>query len=117
MGMRGFLDAIPALLVEIDRACRAPMITEKMQAGFDHAMRGPLTVILGEIELVLSDADISAKERGRSIESAIGRYARQSRCSSSGGGRPGVRRDELCDGGGGRFPASPVGRPADLGPA
>ena len=48
----------------------APMITEKMYAEFDHARRGPLTVILGE--LVLSDADIPAEERGRSVESAIG---------------------------------------------
>ena len=48
------------------------MTTEKRYAEFDHAMRGPLTVILGEIELVLSDADIPAEERGRSVESAIG---------------------------------------------
>jgi signal transduction histidine kinase len=48
------------------------MITEEMFGEFDHAMRGPLTVILGEIELVLSDADIPAEERGRSVESVIG---------------------------------------------
>jgi hypothetical protein len=48
------------------------MITEEMYGEFDHAMRGPLTVILGEIELVLSDADVPAEERGRSVESVIG---------------------------------------------
>ena len=48
------------------------MITEKMYAEFDHSMRGPLTVILGEIELVLSDADVEAQERRRSVESVIG---------------------------------------------
>lgn len=48
------------------------MITEKMDAEFDHAMRGPLTVILGEIELVLSDTDLPAEDRGRSVESVIG---------------------------------------------
>ena len=72
MGLRGFLGAMPALLAETDRACRAPMITERMYAEFDHAMRGPLNVILGEIELVLSDADIPAEEHGRSVERAIG---------------------------------------------
>jgi signal transduction histidine kinase len=48
------------------------MITEKMFAEFDHDIRGPLTVILGEIELVLSDADVPAEERRRSVESVIG---------------------------------------------
>jgi signal transduction histidine kinase len=48
------------------------MITEEMYAEFDHDMRGPLTVILGEIELVLSDADVPAEERERSVESVIG---------------------------------------------
>jgi K+-sensing histidine kinase KdpD len=48
------------------------MITEEMYGEFDHAMRGPLTVIFGEIELVLSDADIPAEERRRSVESVIG---------------------------------------------
>jgi signal transduction histidine kinase len=48
------------------------MITEEMYAEFDHSMRGPLTVILGEIELVLSDADVPAEERDRSVESVIG---------------------------------------------
>ena len=47
------------------------MITEEMYAEFDHAMRGPLTVILGEIELVLSDADIPAEERVRSAASVV----------------------------------------------
>jgi hypothetical protein len=47
------------------------MISEKMYAEFDHAMRGPLTVILGEIELVLSDADVPAEERRRSVGSVI----------------------------------------------
>jgi signal transduction histidine kinase len=48
------------------------MITEEMFAEFDHDIRGPLTVILGEIELVLSDADVPAEERRRSVESVIG---------------------------------------------
>jgi signal transduction histidine kinase len=48
------------------------MITEEMYAEFDHDMRGPLTVILGEIELVLSDTDVPAEERQRSAESVIG---------------------------------------------
>ena len=48
------------------------MITEEMYAEFDHDMRGPLTVILGEIELVLSDADVPAEERQRSVESVMG---------------------------------------------
>jgi hypothetical protein len=48
------------------------MITEKMYADFDHAMRGPLTAILGDFELVLSDADVRAEERSRSVESVIG---------------------------------------------
>lgn len=47
------------------------MITETMYADFDHAMRGPLSVIVGEAELVLSHADISAEERRRSVESVI----------------------------------------------
>jgi signal transduction histidine kinase len=42
-----------------------------MYADFDHAMRGPLSVIVGEAELVLSHADISAEERRRSVESVI----------------------------------------------
>jgi signal transduction histidine kinase len=41
-------------------------------AEFDHAMRGPLTVILGETELVLSHADVPASERSRSVQSVIG---------------------------------------------
>jgi CheY-like chemotaxis protein len=53
------------------RLLGAPM-TEKMYAEFDHAVCGPLTVILGEIELVLGDAGIPAEERGRSVESPIG---------------------------------------------
>lgn len=48
------------------------MITEQMYAEFDHAIRGPLTVVLGEVELVLSDADVPADERRRSVESVIG---------------------------------------------
>lgn len=47
------------------------MITERMYADFDHAMRGPLAVIAGEAELVLSDADASADERRRSVASVI----------------------------------------------
>jgi signal transduction histidine kinase len=47
------------------------LITETMYADFDHAMRGPLSVIVGEAELVLSDADISTEERRRSVESVI----------------------------------------------
>ena len=48
------------------------MITEEMYAEFDHALRGPLTVILGEVELVLSDADVPADERRRSAASVVG---------------------------------------------
>ena len=48
------------------------MITAEMYDKFDHAMRGPLTVILGEIELVLSDPDVPADERRRSVESVTG---------------------------------------------
>lgn len=47
------------------------MITERMYADFDHAMRGPLTVILGEAELVLSHEDVPSVERRRSVESVI----------------------------------------------
>jgi hypothetical protein len=47
------------------------LITETTYAEFDHAMRGPLTVILGEAELVLSHADVPAEERRRSVESVI----------------------------------------------
>ena len=47
------------------------MTTERMYADFDHAMRGPLTVILGEAELVLSQHDVPAEERRRSVESVI----------------------------------------------
>jgi signal transduction histidine kinase len=47
------------------------LITETMYADFDHAMRGPLSVIVGEAELVLSRADISTEERRRSVESVI----------------------------------------------
>ena len=48
------------------------MITAEMYAEFDHAIRRPLTVILGEIELVLSDPDVPADERRRSVESVTG---------------------------------------------
>ena len=48
------------------------MITEELYAEFDHAIRGPLTVILGEVELVLSDADVPADERRRSAASVVG---------------------------------------------
>jgi hypothetical protein len=47
------------------------LITETMYADFDHAMRGPLSVIVGEAELVLSQTDISTEERRRSVESVI----------------------------------------------
>ena len=47
-------------------------MTVGMYADFDHAMRGPLAVILGEAELVLSDGDVSAEERRRSVENVIG---------------------------------------------
>jgi signal transduction histidine kinase len=50
----------------------APLITREMYDEFDHDMRGPLTVILGEIELVLSDADVPTEERRRSVQSVIG---------------------------------------------
>ena len=43
-----------------------------MYAEFDHAMRGPMTVILGEVELVLSDADVPDDERRRSAASVVG---------------------------------------------
>jgi signal transduction histidine kinase len=49
---------------------------ERTYADFDHAMRGPLTVILGETELVLSQADVPAEERRRSVES-VTRAVRQ----------------------------------------
>jgi signal transduction histidine kinase len=45
------------------------MITAQMYSEFDHAIRGPLTVILGEIELVLSDPEVPADERRRSAQS------------------------------------------------
>ena len=48
------------------------MITDEMYSEFDHAIRGPLTVILGEVELVLSDPGVPAEERERSAESVIG---------------------------------------------
>jgi signal transduction histidine kinase len=48
------------------------MITSEMYSEFDHSMRGPLTVILGEVELVLSDADVPAEERRRSAASVVG---------------------------------------------
>jgi signal transduction histidine kinase len=48
------------------------MITKEMYAEFDHALRGPLTVILGEVELVLSEADVPAEERRRSAQSVVG---------------------------------------------
>lgn len=48
------------------------MITEAMYADLDHAMRASLTVIIGEAELVLSHADVSAAERRRSVENVIG---------------------------------------------
>jgi hypothetical protein len=48
------------------------MITGEMYAEFDHDMRGSLTVILGEVELVLSDGDVPAGERRRSCESVVG---------------------------------------------
>lgn len=47
-------------------------MTVSMYADFDHAMRGPLAVILGEAELVLSHGDVSAEERRRSVENVIG---------------------------------------------
>ena len=52
------------------RLSGAPMITEEMSAEFDHAMRGPLTVILGEIELVPSD-DVPVGERRRTQGSVV----------------------------------------------
>jgi signal transduction histidine kinase len=47
------------------------MITQALYSDFDHAMRGPLTVILGEAELVLSHGDIPEQERRRSIASVL----------------------------------------------
>lgn len=47
------------------------MIDETTYADLDHALRGPLTVIVGETELVLSHADVSTQERRRSAESVI----------------------------------------------
>jgi hypothetical protein len=47
------------------------MITEKMYAELDHATRGPMTVLLGEIELVLSDTDVPAEKRRQSQGSVV----------------------------------------------
>jgi signal transduction histidine kinase len=48
------------------------MMPESRYQDFSHAMRGPLTVILGEAELVLSQVDVPGPERRRSVESVIG---------------------------------------------
>jgi hypothetical protein len=48
------------------------LITEAMFDEFDHAARGSLAVIIGEAELVLLRADVSAEERRRSVDSVIG---------------------------------------------
>jgi hypothetical protein len=47
------------------------LITDEMLSDFDHAMRGSLTVILGETELVLSHGDVPADERRRSGNSVV----------------------------------------------
>lgn len=47
------------------------MIDEQMFSDFDHAIRGSLTVVLGETELVLSHADVTAQERRRSVDSLV----------------------------------------------
>ena len=93
------------------------MITARMYADFDHAMRGPLTVILGEAELVLSHEEIPSEERRRSIQSVVGAVRQMEQMLAEWRGTAGDCRDESGDGGGGHCPAGPVGRPADLGPA
>jgi signal transduction histidine kinase len=47
------------------------VITREMYAEFDHAMRGSLTVILGEAELVLAHGEVPDAERRRSVESVV----------------------------------------------
>ena len=47
------------------------MITEKMYAELDHATGGPMTVSLGEIELVLNDTGVPAENRRQSQGSVV----------------------------------------------
>jgi signal transduction histidine kinase len=47
------------------------LTNEELYADFDHAIRGPLTLILGETELVLSQVDVTAEERRRSVEGVV----------------------------------------------
>jgi len=40
-------------------------------ADLDHALRTPLTVVLGETELVLARDDVPAEERRRAADSVV----------------------------------------------
>jgi signal transduction histidine kinase len=49
---------------------------EERLDDLDHDLRGPLTIIRGEVELVLSREDIPIAERGRSTAAIIGQLER-----------------------------------------
>jgi signal transduction histidine kinase len=44
---------------------------DRLVGDLDHDLRGPLTVIRGEVELVLSQCDVTPDERQRSSASII----------------------------------------------
>lgn len=53
---------------------------EQSLDDLDHDLRGPLTIIRGEVELVLSQEDVPAAERGRSAAAIIGELEALERC-------------------------------------
>jgi signal transduction histidine kinase len=44
---------------------------DRLVSDLDHDLRGPLTVIRGEVELVLSQGDVAPDERQRSSATVI----------------------------------------------
>jgi K+-sensing histidine kinase KdpD len=50
---------------------RTARIRDRLLDDLEHDLRGPLTVIRGEVELVLSQPDASSEERQRSRASVI----------------------------------------------
>jgi signal transduction histidine kinase len=49
---------------------------EERLGQLDHDLRGPLTIIRGEVELVLSQEDVPMAERGRSTAAIVGQLER-----------------------------------------
>ncbi len=49
---------------------------EEQLHDLDHDLRGPLTIIRGEVELVLSQEDVPSSERGRSTAAIVGQLER-----------------------------------------